>query len=198
VRISALPIMKEDDMKLTPLDIRRTEFKKAIRGYDTVEVQTFMEMMANEFEALLKEQNEARTKMIELEADLKNYKQIERTLQQTLMQAQEATGKTYEAARRDAETIIKEAEMKAAQILNNANGEMAKLNNEIAQLKARRDSMVGRLRVLLSSELELLKALEVGGDSVLADNPAHGTGKESIDLDNILKAIEHDGAPAAH
>ncbi len=185
-------------MKLTPLDIRRTEFKKAMRGYDTVEVQTFMEMMANEFETLLKEQNETRAKIIELESDLKNYKQIERTLQQTLMQAQEATGKTYEAARRDAETIIKEAEMKAAQILNNANGEMAKLNNEIAQLKARRDSMVGRLRVLLSSELELLKALEVGGDSVLADNPAHGTGKESIDLDNILKAIEHDGAPAAH
>jgi cell division initiation protein len=189
---------RRSTMKLTPLDIRRQEFKKVMRGYDPVEVQTFMEMMANEFESLLKEQNDTRTKQIELESDLKNYKQIERTLQQTLMQAQEATGKTYEAARRDAESIIKEAEMKAAQILSTANGEIARLNNEITQLKGRRDSVIGRLRVLLSSELDLLKSLEMGGDPILANNPSHGTGKENIDLDNILKAIEHDGTPAAH
>ncbi len=185
-------------MKLTPLDIRRQEFKKSLRGYDTVEVQTFMEMMGNELESLVKEQSDSKTRLIELESDLKNYKQIERTLQQTLMQAQEATGKTYEAARRDAESIIKEAEVKASQILISANGEIARLNNEIAQLHGRRDSVIGRLRVLLSSELELLKSLEVGSDPVLANNPSHGTGKENIDLDNILKAIEHDRTPAAH
>jgi cell division initiation protein len=185
-------------MILTPLDIRRQDFKKSFRGYDPVEVQTFMEMMANEYEHLLKEQNDSRTKLIELESDLKNYKQIERTLQQTLMQAQEATGKTYEAARRDAETIIKEAEMKASQILNETNGEIAKLKNEISQHRARRDSIIGRLRVLLSSELDLLKSLEVGIDPVLANNPSHGTGKDTIDLDNVLKAIEHDGTPSAH
>jgi cell division initiation protein len=180
-------------MKLTPLDIRKQEFKKVMRGYDPIEVETFMEMLANEFESLLKEQNESRMKAIEMESDLKNYKQIERTLQQTLMQAQEATGKTYEAARRDAESIIKEAEMKGAGIVGVANSEIAKLNNEIAQLRARKDSIVGRLRVLLSSELELIKALELGSDPILTNNSTHGTGKEGIELENILKAIDNDG-----
>ncbi len=185
-------------MKLTPLDIRKQEFKKVMRGYDPVEVETFMEMMANEFENLLKEQNECRSKVIELETQLKDYKQMERTLQQTLMQAQEATGKTYEAARRDAESIIKEAQMKAAEIVGNANTEIGKLNNEIAQLRARKDSLIGRLRVLLSSELDLIKALEMGGDPILSNDASHGTGKGEIELDNILKAIEDVGTPQPH
>jgi cell division initiation protein len=185
-------------MKLSPLDIRKQQFKKVMRGYDPVEVETFMEMMTNEFENLLKEQNELKTKLIGCETQLKDYKQIERTLQQTLLQAQETTGKTYEAARRDAETIIKEAEMRAAGIVGDANSELAKLNNEIAQLRSRKDSLIGRLRVLLSSELDLIKALELGGDTVLANNPSQGTGKEGIDLDNILKAIEDVGTPQPH
>lgn len=185
-------------MKLSPLDIRKQEFKKVMRGYDPIEVETFMEMMANEFENLLKEQNDYRTKIVELETQLKDYKQMERTLQQTLMQAQEATGKTYEAARRDAESIIKEAELKASQIINNATDERGKFNNEVAQLRGRRDSLIGRLRVLLSSELDLIKALEVGSDPILTNDPSKGTGKEGIDLDNILKAIEDVGTPNAH
>lgn len=185
-------------MKLTPLDIRKQEFKKTMRGYDPVEVETFMEMMANEFENLLKEQNEMRNKFIEFETQLKDYKQMERTLQQMLLQAQETTGKTYEAARRDAESIVKEAEMKASGIVGDANSEIAKLNNEIAQLRARKDSLIGRLRVLLSSELDLIKVLEMGSDPILANNPSHGTGKGEIELDNILKAIEDVGTPQAH
>ncbi|MDL1892109.1 DivIVA domain-containing protein [Sphingobacteriales bacterium CHB3] len=185
-------------MKLSPLDIRKQEFKKVMRGYDPIEVETFTETMANEFENLLKEQNDLRLKIVELETQLKDYKQMERTLQQTLMQAQEATGKTYEAARRDAESIVKEAELKAAQILNQANEEMGKLNNEITQLKSRKDSLIGRLRVLLSSELDLIKSLEVGNDPVLSNDSSRGTGKDNIDLDNILKAIENVGTPESH
>ncbi len=185
-------------MKLTPLDIRKQEFKKVLRGYDPVEVETFMEMMANEVENLLKELNDCRTKVTELETQLKDYKMMEKTLQQTLMQAQETTGKTYEAARRDAESIIKDAEIKAAQIINAANVELGKLNQEIGQLRSRRDSLIGRLRVLLSSELELIKALELGSDPILAADTSHGTGKTDLDLDNILKAIENVGTQEPH
>lgn len=184
-------------MKLTPLDIRKQkqEFKKVMRGYDPVEVETFMEVVANEVETLLKDQNDLRIKVAELETQMRDYKQMERTLQQTLMQAQEATGKTYEAARREAEAITKEAEVKASQIINKANEDLAKLNNELAQLRARKDSLIGRLRVLLSSELDLIKVLEMGSDPILSSNPSHGTGKTEIELDNILKAIEDVGTP---
>jgi cell division initiation protein len=179
-------------MKLTPLDIRKQEFKRVMRGYDQVEVDTFMEMLSNEFEDLLKQQKELREKVVELDTQLKDYRQIEKTLQQTLLQAQEATGRTYESARRESELIVKEAESKAAKIVEQANGDLTRLNTEIMQLITRRESLIGRLRVLLSSELDLIKTLEMGGDELISGNPSMGTGKESIELKGILKKIDND------
>ncbi|MBM2840393.1 MAG: cell division initiation protein [Bacteroidetes bacterium] len=181
-------------MKLTPLDIKKQEFKKVMRGYDTIEVDTFMDMMASEFEELLKQQNDLRDKVVELETQLKDYKQIEKTLHQTLLQAQESTSKTYESARKESELITREAELKATQLLAQANTDLRNLTNEVGQLKARKDSLIGRLRVLLSSELDLIKTLEMGGDAMESSNGSEGTGKESIRLDEILKTIDNDRA----
>ena len=179
-------------MKLTPLDIKKQEFKKVMRGYDTVEVDTFMDMMASEFEESLKQQKELRDKVVETETQLKDYRQIEKTLQQTLLQAQETMAKTYEAARREADLITREAEGKATRLLDQANGDLAKLNHEVGYLKAKRDSLIGRMRVLLSSELDLIKTLEMGGDAMESSTGSQGTGKDSIRLDEILKTIEND------
>lgn len=185
-------------MKLSPLDIKKQEFKKVMRGYDPVEVDTFMDMMANEFEDLLKLQKEMRDKVVELETQLKDYRQIEKTLQQTLLQAQEATGRTYESARREAELIVRESEGKAAKIIEQANRDLARMNNELAQLVTRKESLIGRLRILLSSELDLIKTLEAGGEEGLTEKPSLGTGKESIELDSILKSIDNDRTPPAN
>lgn len=185
-------------MKLSPLDIRKQQFKKIMRGYDPIEVDTFLEMAAQDMEEVLKQLREAREKEIQRETQLADYKQIEKTLQQTLLQAHEMTGKTYESARREAETIIKEAESRAAAILDSGNRELAKLNNEIAELKVRRDTLVGRLRVLLSSELDLLKTMDLGTDQLIEPSPSLGSGKEHLDVDAILKSIEHDRTAQTH
>ena len=42
-------------MKLTPLDIRRQEFKRVVRGIDPEEVSVFLDMVAGEFERILRE-----------------------------------------------------------------------------------------------------------------------------------------------
>jgi cell division initiation protein len=185
-------------MKLTPLDIKKQEFKKVMRGYDPVEVETFMDMMANEFEDLLKQQKEMRDTVVELETQLKDYRQIEKTLQQTLLQAQEATGRTYESARRESELILREAESKAAKIVEQANSDLARKSNEIRQLVARRESLIGRLRVLLSSELDLIKTLEMGGDADLSGTPSMGTGKDSIELEPIVERLNNDRPAEMH
>jgi cell division initiation protein len=185
-------------MKLSPLDVRKQEFKKGMRGYDIVEVDTFMEMVAAELEEALKQQKDARDRIIELETQLKDYRQIEKTLQQTLLQAQEATGRTYESARREAETILREAESRGAKIVEQANNDLARMNHELMRLAARKESLIGRLRVLLSSELDLLKTLDMGGPEDLSGSPSLGTGKESVEIDSILKNIDNDRSPQAH
>ena len=182
-------------MKITPLDIKKQEFKKVVRGYDPVEVDTFMEMMANEFEDLYKQQRELRDKLIELETQLKDYRQIEKSLQQTLLQAEEATGRMYDSSRKEAELIVKEAELKAAKIVERANTDQVRMESELKILVGKKESLIGRLRVLLSSELDLIKTLEAGGDAMLTGNSSQGTGKDSIHLEDILKNINHDRTP---
>jgi cell division initiation protein len=180
-------------MKLTPLDIKKQEFKRMMRGYDPVEVDTFMDMVANEFEELLRAQKDMRDRIVELEVQLKDYRQIEKTLQQTLLQAQEATSKTYEAARRDAESILREAEQKAAKIVDQATLDLQRLTNEMIDLRGRKESLIGRLRVMLSSELDLIRALELGTPGDLTSSPSLGTGKEVLELDQVLRNLENEG-----
>jgi len=182
-------------MKITPLDIKKQEFKKVMRGYDPVEVDTFMDMMADEFEDLFKQQKDLREKIIELETQLKDYRQIEKSLQQTLLHAQEASGRMYDSARKESELILKEAEMRAAKMLEQANSDAVRLENELKHLQARKESLIGRLRILLSTELDLIKTLEMGEDDVMMGTSSHGTGKDSIHLEDVLKSVTDDRTP---
>jgi hypothetical protein len=63
------------------------------------------------------------------------------------------------------------------------------MNNEVMQLYSRKESLLGRLRVLLSSELDLIKTLEMGGEDNLTSSSSLGTGKDSIEIDTVLKNI---------
>jgi len=174
------------------LDIKKQEFKKVMRGYDPVEVDTFMDMMANEFEEVLKQQKEMRDRSIELDTQLKDYRQIEKTLQQTLLQAQEVTGRTYESARKEAEIIVKDAEGRAGRIVEQANSELVRINKELSELRIRRESLIGRMRVLLSAELDLLKTLDSDGVQQLTTDPSLGTGKQNLDIESIIKNVNND------
>jgi len=98
-------------MKITPLEVKRQQFKKSMRGYDPVEVETFLEMVSNEMEDLIRENKVQSDKILQQDTQLIDYKTIEKTLQQTLMQAQETSGKSIENSKREAEIIIKEAEV---------------------------------------------------------------------------------------
>lgn len=183
-------------MKLTPLDVKRQEFKRVIRGYDIVEVDTFMDMIAVELEEALRAQKELRERATELDVQLRDYRTIEKTLQQTLLQAQETTGKTYETARKEAELIVREAEQKAARIVEQAQTDLGRLHNDIVGLQARKEGLVNRLRVLLTTELDVLKTLEASAGDDYSGGTSLGTGKETIEIDSVLRSLENERTPA--
>ena len=176
-------------MKITPLEVKRQQFKKGMRGYDAVEVETFLEMVSNELEDLLKENKDLKDKIIELETQLYDYKNMEKTLQQTLMQAQEASGKSIENSRKEASLIVQEAELKASQIVDKARLDFARAKEEIASLKGRKESILSKLKILLKSELDLISALSIDEDDLTGDKPSKGSGKEHLEIDEILKKL---------
>lgn len=148
-------------MKLTPLDIKKQEFTKVIRGFDPVEVQSFLDMVAEEFEGLVKSIEELKDGNKKLKKQLDEYQEIEKTLKSTLMEAQQSTDKTRKNIEKEADLLIKESEIKAQQIIENARKEENRIKNEIYLLKNQRESFVLRLKQLLRSQLELIKVLEI-------------------------------------
>ena len=148
-------------MKITPIDISKQEFKKIMRGYDPIEVDTFLEMLGNEYEALIKQNTEYEDKIKQLEAELKNFKEVEKTLKQTLLNLQENSDKSRENSRKEADLIKKEAEIEAKEMVDKAKRQAQAMHEEMITMRTQKESLIARLRHILSSHLELLDILEL-------------------------------------
>lgn len=148
-------------MKLTPLDIKKQVFKKVMRGYDPIEIETFLEMVSEEFEALIKERNDLSDEALKLKTQLRDYQEVEKTFKESLMNAQQTINQSRENSKREADLIIKEAEVRAEKIIENVKMQLIEMKNELMIVKAQKDSFAKRLRHLLESQLELLGVLEI-------------------------------------
>ena len=185
------------NLKLSPIEIRKQEFKKSMRGYDTVEIDTFIELVANEYENLIKENENLNKQVITMETELKHFKENEKTLKQTLYKVQETSQLSKENSEREATLIKKEADLHAAQITDKARAEMHRMKEEMVALKQQKASFVARLRHLLSSQMELIEVLSVDDEDVgsLRDRTKKGNSaqlrqKISADKSSELKKEE--------
>jgi len=148
-------------VKLTPLDIKKQEFRRVMRGLDPIEVETFLEMVSDEFESLIKEKNELSDEVLKLKTQLKDYQQVEKTFKESLMSAQETINQSRDNSKREANLIIKDAELKAEKILEDTKIRLIEMKNELMLIKSQKDSFARRLRHLLESQLELIGVLEL-------------------------------------
>lgn len=169
-------------MKLTPLEIRKQEFKKAIRGLDPIEVQTFLEMVAEQYESILEENKSTNRRIIELETKLKDYQENEKNLRETLLNVQEVKKQSEESSRRQADLIIKEAELKGLEILEAARKQTRQIREEVSWLRSQKESFINRLRHILVSQIELLSVMEI--DDVIPETAREGLLKSSQQGDN--------------
>lgn len=182
-------------MKLTPLDIKKQEFKMGFRGFDPIEVESFLEMVAEEYESAIRGKNVLADEVLKLKTQLQDYQNVERVLQDTLVSAQESVKVSRESSEREADSIVKEAELKAEKILEDAKLKLSALRNELLVVKAQKGSFATRLKHLLESQLELLEVLELDdiGFKRYEDSPrehkADVTETEEVqfgDVDDVL------------
>lgn len=173
-------------MKITPLSIKRQEFKRNIRGYDPDEVNTFLEIIADEFDQLIKQNDELNAKFTQLQKKLQDYQQIEKSLQQTLLAAQETSSRAMEASKRQAVLLIKEAELKAKQIVEKAQEEAKAIQNSVLELEERKRTLITRLKAVINAHIHLLNVLTESNKSTeesLVDK------SKSVDVESIINRI---------
>ena len=155
--------MSDDIFRLTPLDARKQEFKKAMRGYEPLEVEDFRARVANEMERLVRERNalEERGRMLGEQLDV--YKEREKAMNDALVAAQQLRAETREQAEREAQMIIRAAEAVAETRLERAHREIEKLQDSADALSRQHHAYLAVLRSIVErhrSELEALAANE--------------------------------------
>jgi cell division initiation protein len=143
------------------LDIKKAEFKRVMRGLDPEEVGAFLDMVAEEFESAVRERNRLEEETLRLRTQLQDYQNVEKSLKQTLVSAQENMLHSRENSKREADMLVREAELQAEKIIEDAKMKLAKLKNELLVVRAQKDSFARRLRHLLESQLELIGVLEL-------------------------------------
>jgi cell division initiation protein len=178
-------------MKYTGSEIRKRTFKTKLHGYDIAEVTTFLNYIAAEWETLVGQNTQMKEKIVEAETKVKDYVAMEKAIQQTFMQAQETSGKAIENARKEEQLIVHEAELKAAQLLEKARTDLLALKENISILHAKKDSLITRLRMLLTSEMDTLKMLDTDeGVDVGKDQIGGEIAGGKSEIEDIVKSIQ--------
>lgn len=152
---------------LTPIEIKKQEFSRAMRGYDADEVRSFLEGIADDFERLVESNRLQTSEMERLKGELEAFQRMEQNLKEALVNAQETLREARDGSRREGELIKREAELEAEKIIAESYKKLDDLRREVESLHYRRDALVRKLKSLLRSELELIELLE-GDEATIA------------------------------
>ncbi len=142
---------------LTPLDIHNQEFRVVLRGYSQDEVDDFLDRVVGDLEALLKENADLKAEVEELRGRVDQYRQLENTLHNTLIVAQETAEDVKESARKEAQLIVREAEEDGAARTRASEVRLRELENQLNQLHREAQAFRAHLRSQLEAQLEILR-----------------------------------------
>jgi cell division initiation protein len=166
--------------RMTPLEIQKHEFSRRWKGLDPVEVQQFLTDVAEDMEALARENADLDVRLRTLEQENEEHRERERILKQTLLSAQQASEDIRNAARKEGELVIREAQDSSERLTHSALQRSAEIEKAIQGLKIQRANF----------RLQLQKMLELFGQVLEFD-------KEEDDKDRTVGYMTRKGDATA-
>ena len=155
--------MSEPAFHLTPLDVRKQEFRRSLRGYEPIGVEDFRGRVADELERILREKSVLEERLAALGEQLQAYRERERAMNEALVAAQQLREDSRSAALREAQVIIREAEADARRLLDEARVAREAIERQSADVQRQFQAYVVGFRALLERQLAELRALDGGG-----------------------------------
>ena len=152
---------------ITPLDIENKRFsKQMMNGYSVVEVDDFLDEVTADFTKNYKELTELREKVQELNTSLEQYKNIESTLQNTLVMAQTTAEEVKNVAKQKADQILEDARANVQKQVVDLNDEVLLKQKELEDVKRQFDVYKVKMESLLMSQLDLLKEINKNDNNI--------------------------------
>jgi len=154
-------------MRVTPANIREQSFTVRFRGFDPQEVDAFLEDVAEDLEAVLKDNAQLREQLTATEERTRGISEREKLLQETLVTTHRLAEEMKEAARRELDMHLREGELQREKLLEAARTEEAQIRSEVQTLKRTRRQLVEELRATLDTYQRWIAEL----DGEAADAP---------------------------
>jgi cell division initiation protein len=151
-------------MKISPMDIQRQIFGRKLRGYDQDEVRTYLNLVAEEVTALQRERDGLDQEVQTLRLIVDEHRQREGILKNTLLTAQRLSEELKDTARKQGQSVVKEAELQADRLLELAQNRAHEVERGILDLRSHRSSLRTDIRALiirLTHILDLQEEVEV-------------------------------------
>lgn len=146
-----------EDIEVTPLDIQQHQFSVRFRGFDIQEVDEFLEQIAHTLEALYDENERLDEENQTLKQERNGVAVREDNLKQTITDSEKLIDQMNDTARKSAEMIISDAEVKAQKIMNKASNRLAQIHEDIIQLKSQRIQLEAQLHSIIEAHYKLLE-----------------------------------------
>ena len=140
-------------LRMSPLEIQKREFSRKWKGLDPVEVNQFLVDVAEDMEALARENSGLDGRMRSLEQENEEHREREQILKQTLLSAQQASEDIRAAARKEAELVVREGQDSAERLTHSALQRAAEIEKAIHELKMQRTNF----RLQLQKMIELFQ-----------------------------------------
>ena len=165
----------DETFHLTPLDVRRYDFGKAMRGYDPKRVEQFREQVADELERLTKATVELDSKAKGFHEQLRAFRERDKALNDALVSAQQLRGEVREQAEREAQLILREAQAEGERIIEGAKADVRRMEEVLDNLDRSRRTYLAQMRTLIARQLSEVEA----SDSHVVANTLRGAGSNS-------------------
>jgi cell division initiation protein len=158
-------------MKLTALDIHHKEFRHSLRGYSEEEVDGFLDQVADEVDRLFKENIDLSERLEQASERVRGYQSMEATLNNTLVSAQRSAEEIVNKAGLEADAMLRDAELKAKEIIHNALQKKQTVANELIRIKHSEEDFRARYKALLEGHLSSVTEIGLPEDiNVLLDD----------------------------
>jgi cell division initiation protein len=159
-------------MSILPIDIRRKEFKSSFRGYDPIQVDDFLDAVADEFERNYTENQRIREEVSSLRDRLQQFEDLEGSIQAALVHAEQASNDLRRAATQEAEGIkqsaqreadftIREAQSRSHQMLADSSARIERVQDSYTALQEAKRSFANDFRHILKSYADVMENMEV-------------------------------------
>ena len=148
----------DESFHLTPLDVRRTDFPNALRGYEKTSVEQFRERVYEELERLTKVNQDLEQKAKNFHEQLRAFRERDKALNEALVAAQQLRAEIREQSEREAQLILREARAEGDRLVEGARADVRRLRDELDALERSRRAYIAQLRTMLDRQIAELDA----------------------------------------